>query len=156
MNVKVDTNFFCLVMLVGILSPARQAQATLGEGADSIVRDRKALSAKQLSTTCHASYTIQEIASEATTIREYLTLSGVVFAIAWNGLVNPDLTTLLGSYAGEFEEAKQQSPSSPGQRQLTVRSNRVVVETGGHMRDLRGRAYLPALLPGGVSVDEIN
>ena len=156
MNVKVGTNFFCLVLLVGILSLARQAQATLGEGADSIIRDRKALSATQRSTTCRASYHIQEIASQATTIREYLTLSGVVFAIAWNGLVNPDLTTLLGSYAGEFEEAKRQSPPRPGQRQLTVRTNRVVVETGGHMRDLRGRAYLPALLPVGMSFDEIN
>jgi hypothetical protein len=31
-----------------------------------------------------------------------------------------------------------------------------VVETGGHMRDLRGRAYLPSLLPPDVSADEIQ
>jgi hypothetical protein len=32
----------------------------------------------------------------------------------------------------------------------------VVVERWGHMRDLHGRAYLPALLPDGVTVDDLQ
>jgi len=31
-----------------------------------------------------------------------------------------------------------------------------VVETWGHMRAMRGRAYVPALVPAGVALDEIR
>ena len=146
----------CLVLLTGSLLPPRQAQATLGEGAASVTRDRNALSAAKKATTSQANYTVQEVASAATTVREYLSLSGVVFAVAWNGMVHPDLTTLLGSYAGEYRDAKRRSQRQHGQKRSRVEANRVIVETWGHMRNLRGRAYLPALLPEGVSINEIN
>jgi hypothetical protein len=136
--------------------PPPQARATLGEGAASITRDRNALSAAKKATTSHASYTVQEVASDATTVREYLNLSGVVFAVAWNGMTHPDLTTLLGSYAGEYRDAKRRIQRQHGQKRSRVEANRVIVETWGHMRNLRGRAYLPALLPEGVSANEIN
>ena len=153
---KTTRLFLILVLMTGSLAIPRPAQATLGEGAASVARDRKALSASNTASTSHANYTVQEVASEATTVREYLNLSGVVFAVAWNGLVNPDLTTLLGSYAGEYRSAKRQAERKRGQRHSRIQSGRVIVETWGHMRNLQGRAYLPALLPEGVSVDEIN
>jgi hypothetical protein len=153
---KTSPFFLCLVLLVGFLMPPQQAQATLGEGSASVARDRNALSATKKATTSHASYTVQEVASDATTVREYLNLSGVVFAVAWNGMVHPDLTTLLGSYASEYRDAKRRSQRQHGQKRSRVEANRVIVETWGHMRNLRGRAYLPALLPEGVSADEIN
>jgi len=152
---KRATLTLCLALLTGLLLP-RPTLATLGEGADSITKDRHALSAAKRASTSHAKYTVQEIASNATTIREYLDLSGVVFAVAWNGMVHPDLTTILGTYAGEYREAKRQTPRKHGLGRSKVQSGQVVVETWGHMRNLQGRAYLPALLPEGVSVDEIN
>jgi hypothetical protein len=147
---------FGLFLLAGLLALPPQAQATLGEGSDSVARDRHALSATPHATTTHPKYTVQEVASEATTVREYLNSSGVVFAVAWDGLVHPDLTTLMGSYASEYRDAKRQVQRKHGQRQLRVKANRVIVETWGHMRNLQGRAYLPALIPEGVSVDEIK
>jgi hypothetical protein len=153
---KIATLLICLFVLASPLAATRQAQATLGEGPDSVTRDRHALSAAKGASTVHTSYTVQEVTSAATTVREYLNQSGVVFAVAWKGMVNPDLTTLLGAYAGEFQEAKQRNAGKHGQRQLRVKGSRVIVEIWGHMRNLQGRAYLPALLPEGVSVDEIN
>jgi hypothetical protein len=44
----------------------------------------------------------------------------------------------------------------PGRRHVTVKTDGVVVEKWGHMRNLQGRAYAPALIPQGVSVDEIK
>jgi len=45
----------------------------------------------------------------------------------------------------------------PGlRRHFVVRTDRVVVEKWGHVRNLQGRAYPPALIPLGVSVDEIK
>jgi hypothetical protein len=37
-----------------------------------------------------------------------------------------------------------------------VRGSEVVVETAGHMRDMWGRAFLPAMLPSGVDQSEIQ
>jgi hypothetical protein len=153
---KMPALFFFSIMLAGSLSHPRQAQATLGEGTASIARDRTALSAARKATTSHPGYTVQEVASDATTVREYLNSAGVVFAVAWNGMVHPDLTTLLGGYASEYQNAKRQIQRQHGQKRSKVEANRVIVETWGHMRNLRGRAYLPSLMPKGVSVDEIN
>ena len=146
----------CLVLAAVSFSTARLAQAALGESADSVESDRKALSAVRRATTARDAYTVQEIKSAATTVREYVSSSGVVFAVAWNGLSHPDLTPLLGSYAGVYREALRQTPRKPGRRHLQVKAERVVVEKWGHMRNLQGRAYVPALIPQGVSVDEIK
>lgn len=145
-----------LLLLPLSLSTARPAGATLGEGADSVAKDRKALSAVKGVTTTLGKYTIQESASNATTVREYLNASGVVFAIAWNGMVQPDLTSLLGSYNSDFRNAQQQATRRRGQKQSRFQGENVIVETWGHMRDMQGRAYLPALIPTGVSLDEIK
>jgi len=101
-------------------------------------------------------YTVQEIESASVAIREYISPSGIVFGIAWNGLIHPDLTQLLGSYAKEYKKALQQTPRRLGQRHLQVKTSRVVVEKWGHMRNLQGRAYAPALIPPGVSANEIR
>lgn len=139
-----------------ILAAAHVAYAVLGESADSITSDRKALSAVRGATTARDGYTIQTIESAVTTVREYLSPSGVVFGFAWNGLNHPDLSRLLGSYTGEYQDALRQTPHKPGRRRLQVKTNRIIVEKWGHMRNLRGRAYVPSLIPPGVTVDDIK
>lgn len=153
---KVPTALLVLTLLTIILLPAGQTKATLGESSDSVASDQKSLSAVRRATTIRRGYTVQEITADSTTVREYIAPSGVVFGIAWNGLVYPDLTPLLGAYASEYQEALRRTPRNPGRRSLQVRTNQVVVEKWGHMRNLRGRAYLPALVPLGVSVNEIK
>ena len=157
MKRKLYALFLCLGLSVAILAAAQRAQGGLGESADSIASDRKALSAAKRATTTYNAYTVHEIASDATTVREYVSPSGIVFGIAWNGLAYPDLTPLLGPYASEYQEALQQTPRQPGlRRHHAVRTDRVVVEKWGNMRNLQGRAYAPALIPPGVSIDEIK
>jgi len=157
MKRKLYALFFCLGLSVAVLATAQRAQAGLGEPADSVASDRKALSAVQRATTTYNGYTVHEFASDATTVREYVSPSGIVFGIAWNGLAYPDLTPLLGPYDSEYQKALQQTPRQPGRRRYqAVRADRVVVEKWGNMRDLQGRAYAPALIPPGVSIDEIK
>ena len=145
-----------LSLALTVLAAAQQVQATLGESADSIVLDRKALSAVRGATTISLGYTVHEVRSETTTVREYVSPLGVVFGIAWNGLTHPDLTPLLGSYMYEYQKALGKAPRQPGRRHAQVKTDRIVVEKWGHMRNLQGRAYAPALIPQGVSVDEIK
>ncbi len=141
-----------MVMLV----TAPHTHGALGESVDSVDSDRETLTAVRGATTTHRDYTVHEIKTDSTVIREYVSPSGIVFAVAWNGLVHPGLTELLGSYAGEYQEALRQTPRKHGRRQLQVKTNRVVVEKWGHIRDLKGRAYAPDLIPPGVSIDAIK
>lgn len=148
--------FLGLGLLAATLAATRPAPAALGEAADSVTIDRKALSAVQGATTFPRSYKVQEIVSDSTTIREYISPNDIVFAVAWNGLTNPDLTQLLGSYADEYNQALQKAPRKHGRRFNRIKTNRLVVEKWGHMRNLQGRAYVPDLIPPGVNVDDIK
>ena len=157
MKTRIYSISLALVLSAAMFAAAQRVQATLGESAGSIESDRKALSAVNRGATIRNGYTVQEIYSAANTVREYVAPSGIVFGIAWNGLVYPDITQLLGAYTGEYQKALQQTQHQKGgKRHLRVKSAGVVVEQWGHMRDLRGRAYAPALIPSGVTVDEIN
>ena len=144
----------CLVLTVFIA--AKQAQAALGESVDSIASDQKDLSAVQRATKTFMGYTVYEMRSETMTIREYVSPSDVVFGITWKGLTHPDLTPLLGNYASEHKKAASHTKRQPGHRYAKIKSDNIVVEKWGHMRRLQGRAYVPDLIPEGVSVDEIK
>lgn len=156
MKIKLLGLYISFSLFISILILSHQAQAVLGEPAESIAKDSKTLSAARRAATIHNSYTVQEIVSDANAVREYISPSGIVFAIAWNGLTHPDLTRLLGAYAGDYQQALRQNKHAPGQRHFQLNTDNVVVEKWGHMRNLQGRAYAPALVPQGVSVDEIR
>ena len=147
---------FCLAVTICFCHG--RAGATLGEPADTIAKDRKALSGVSQKSISSARFRVQELASGTgkTTIREYVSPTGVVFAVAWNGLVRPDLRVLLGSYHEDYRKALSRRVRNPGRREMKLASERLVVETWGHMRNLQGRAYLPALLPEGVNIDAIR
>ena len=132
------------------------ADATLGGRADTVDADGRALQGVHRAATSHRGYTVQEVVADASTVREYLTPSGVVFGIAWNGNIHPDLEQLLGSYWGEYSAVRDAAGRKPGRRGRQVKTDNVVVEKWGHMRNLRGRAYLPSLVPTGVTSDEIK
>ncbi len=139
-----------------LFATTRHVHAALGESILSVEKDREALSAVPGASEIRKGYTVQELDSDSTTIREYVSGSGVIFAVAWNGLVRPDLTQLLGSYASEYQRTLEETPREPGRRRFLVKTNDVVVEQWGHMRNLQGRAYVPALIPPGVEIDEIK
>ena len=138
------------------LAAAAPARASLGGTADSVEADRKALGAVRRATVTRAGYTVEEFESGAVRVREYVSAAGEVFGIAWNGLAHPDLDRLLGSRAAAWRAADERTPRLRGRRHRTVAAENVVVEKWGHMRNLQGRAYDPALLPPGVRPDDIR
>jgi hypothetical protein len=144
------------MIVVATLASAQWAHATLGGSADTITADRTALKAVHRATTARNGYTVEEVVSDSTAVREYVSSTGIVFGIAWDGYVHPDLTQLLGSYSAEFTAAQQKAPRVHGRKRQRLATDAVVVERWGHMRNLRGRAYAPGLVPSGVSIDEIK
>lgn len=130
--------------------------AALGEAASSVEADRLAL-AGLVKTLPTQRFTIQEITASDVTVREYVS-GETVFAVVWRGRRPPNLVPLLGAYFQEYQEAATSAVSrGPVRRGGTrIQAPHVVVETGGHARDIRGRAYLPALLPAGVTAEMLQ
>ena len=144
------------ILFASALVLPRPAGAALGGSADSVEADRAALSAVRGAVTAGNGYSIHEINYGGTVVREYVSSNGTVFAVAWNGARHPDLSVLLGAYAGSYEEALRGTTHQPGARHLSLKADGVVVQKWGHVRNLQGRAYVPALMPAGVSTDEIR
>jgi len=142
----------CLI-LVG--SPA--ALAALGGDAGSVATDRAVLVA-QLRTTATLQYDVHEISSGAQTVHEYVSRQGQVFAVTWQGPLRPDMRQLLGQYFARFQSAAAiERQQNPGQhRQFHLAQPDLVILSSGRMRDFRGIAYLPTLLPAGVTPGQLQ
>jgi hypothetical protein len=134
---------------------APHARASLGEGAESIERDRSALNGNTQKTV-KDSYSVQEIDAGRRKVREFLRQDGTVFAVSWRGPVPPDLGVLLGKYYDEYRNARGEPPAEIKRGERTTRSDHAIVQEGGHMRDVQGRAYVPGLVPPGVDIAEVR
>lgn len=133
------------------------AHATLGGNLASIEADRVHMRVQTPArVSAIAAYTVYELTlPSGTLIREYLSGSGTVFAVTWSGAFKPDLRQLLGSYFDTMLE-QQSHFAHAGNPRSHVKESNLVIESGGHMRDFYGRAYLPDEMPAGVSSQDIQ
>jgi hypothetical protein len=90
-----------------------------------------------------------------TRVREYVSVTGKVFAVSWSGPFMPDLKELLGTYFDTMVTESSKSPAA-GNSQLDIKRPDVVIQSGGHMRALEGRAWIPDQLPKGFSASDIR
>jgi hypothetical protein len=136
---------------------ATTAWAALGGGAASVGADRAALNG-QLSTTTMTQYDVHEITSDGLVVREYVTRQGQVFAITWHGPFKPDLRQLLGDYFARYQSAVAAAGDDrAGKHSHSVVSGAdLVVQSSGRLRAFQGLAYVPSLVPAGVSVSELQ
>jgi len=141
----------CIVMLLIVALPA---WAALGGDESSIHADQAKMGAsvRITRTATHAVHELQTPGGQM--IREYVSPSGTVFGIAWQGASKPDLKQLLGDHFEEVQQAMQRRGVKRGP--VVINEPDVAFEMGGHMRAFAGRAYLPQLLPPGVQADAIR
>ena len=102
-------------------------------------------------------YRINEIKLETgTSVQEYFVPGGVVFAVSWSGPVLPDFGPLFGSYFAQFQRDTEAARAS-GKRGGPVHQEgaALVVQSQGRMRNFFGHAYVPALVPGGILVQDV-
>ena len=128
--------------------------AVLGEPEETVASDREHLNG-ELRSTLAERFAVHEITTtDGTTVREYASPAGMVFAVSWQGPFVPDMARLLGSYFQEFQEAGRSRARA--RRPLAARTAHLVVEMGGHMRAFQGRVYLPGALPEGVTESDVR
>ena len=111
-----------------------------------------------LRTTSNDSYNIHEIQTPSgVVVREYVSRSGNVFGVAWQGRSHPDLHQVLGAYYDQYVQAVQaQRAQRHGHGPVLIEQPGLVVQMGGHMGALTGRAYIPQGLPVGMRREEIR
>jgi hypothetical protein len=130
------------------------ALAGLGGDVQSVSTDR-AVMRGQLRSTLMQRYDMHEIRTDGgTLVREYATPQGKVFAVTWSGPLPPNLQQLFGSYFDQYQNAAADSAQlHPGMhRQLSIAQPDFVVQSLGRMRAFHGKAYVPSLVPAGISV----
>jgi len=129
------------------------AFASLG-GDLSSVQDDQAHMRAQRRVIQSTAYSIHEMQVDTgTTVREFVSPQGKVFGVSWQGPVRPDLQQVLGSYYQEFVRA---APTRRVRGPVTIETPNLVIQSGGHMRALTGRAYVPAMVPSTVKTEEIK
>ena len=158
--------FVALALLFVVGSPTATAYAALGETADSVTADAASFNAvtvqqvarSALNAPAVKAYTVEQMTvASGIAVKEYVGPNGRVFAVTWRGRRPPDLSVLLGSYFSQYEDAANAGGlTAHGLHHASVRGSDVTVETAGHMRDMWGRALLPAMLPPGVEQSEIQ
>ena len=140
---------FCLVLSALSCS----AFAALGGDVSSIQADQAHMRA-QRRVVQNAAYTVHEIQTEsATVVREFVSPDGKVFGISWQGPTRPDLQQMLGNYYSEFAASR---PTRRMHGPVTIRTQNLIIQSGGHMRALTGRAFVPAMVPADVRVEDIK
>lgn len=143
-----------LILLVLCFACAHPASATLGEDISSIKSDQAHFKAQAQAITRQL-YSIQQMqTASGTLIRQYVSPEGIVFAVSWQGTA-PDLQQLLGTYFDQYVASADRQSSRRG-RGVRIDDGDLVIETGGHMRFVTGRAYLRSKMPQGVADDEIR
>jgi Protein of unknown function (DUF2844) len=146
-----------LAMTMMIMMTAAPAFAGLGQDVSSVPADQVQMKGTLRSTQTQA-YTVHEIrAATGTVVREFVSPSGKVFGVAWQGPWPPNMRQILATYFEQYQRAAQaQVNSRPGRRPLLLEQPGLVVQSGGHMRSFAGRAYVPDMLPSEVSAEAIR
>ena len=141
------------IALVAVLSP-RVAPAALGGNVATVEADRAHMKAT-VRTSQAAGYEVHELVTpQGTTVQEYVAPSGTVFAVSWRGPFMPDLRQTLGAYFEIYRNAPRTAGST--RSHAAIEQPQLVVRSQGHMRFYAGIAYVPSLLPHGVSPDDLH
>ncbi len=146
--------------MIGLFTPVNPALAALGEPETSVAHDREVSRGTDTVRVLPGGVRMHRIVTPTGTYREFSGSDGIVFAVTWQGMHPPPLSTVLGSYEEEYRQAirtvRQGSPSSQGRsRVINIRSPHLRITGMGHPRDLRGMVKILGKGPPGFNPQDI-
>ena len=142
-------------IVLAILGASPAAHATLGELEYSVNSDVKAFASSQKVTRAER-FSVHTLSGGPSTVKEFVSPDGMVFAVSWRGMKPPDLSVLFGKYFKEYDERFKNRARRQRRGSSYTVTSQIVVMTGGHMGDLRGLAIVPSLLPPGVEAKDLQ
>jgi hypothetical protein len=149
-----DFGLGAMGVLIVVLGFSSATFAVLGGKVASVATDQSRMKAS-LKVTSNRLFQVHELQTDAgNVVREYVSPDGTVFGIAWTGRQMPDYSQLLGSYTDAINKAAQSRRDH--RAPLTIQQPGFVFSAFGHMRFFTGRAYIPGLVPAGVTAEEIR
>ncbi len=147
------------ILGVALLLAASPAHAVLGGDVSTVAADQVRLrGARHAVVIASVAVRSHEITmADGSAIREFVTPSGVVFAVAWNTRFKPDLEALFGAHAATYAAAATDALRTPGiRRHVELRRGDLVVRSTAHLNAYVGKAWLQSLVPQGVDVDALR
>jgi len=152
---KVSRRWLLSAFIVSLSLCARSGWASLGRDARSVKNDQVHMKAALRLAHSELAYAVHELKTPTgTVVREYVSPAGKVFGVAWQGPFLPDFRQILGDYFEPVMQAPRDRRQGRGP--MVIRQPGVVFQSGGHMRSFFGRAYVPDMLPKGVSADVVQ
>jgi hypothetical protein len=156
-----------LVFIVTAVLWSPQIYAGLSQDETTVNTDFTTLNCKDHQVTDLGTYRLHVLHREdGSTINEYVTSAGKIFAVSWNGgRRHPNLSSLLGLNYEEYKAANPLVPSHArgagakgryGNGKRSVETANIVVETGGHLGHVQGRAWVAKLIPQGLTTSDIK
>ena len=145
-------------VLLALALPA-SAFASLGGAVSSVETDRVQMKSALVGIHRTSGYSVHEMLSPTgTTIREYYGANGVVFGVAWDGEWAPDLRQLFGNYFDQYQRSltAARRAGRTARSHVAIDENGLVVQAAGHAHSSYGVAYIPSLIPSGVSADVVR
>jgi hypothetical protein len=131
--------------------------AALGGDVSSVHADQANMKAS-IKTTTGQAYTLHEIKTPmGNIVHEFVSADGKVFGVTWRGPSMPPMQQILGDYFQQYSAGVQaHHEAHVGRSPLNIQQPGLVVQSGGHPRGFFGRAYVPEMLPLGVTPDQIR
>ncbi len=144
-----------IAFMLALLAVPMPSAATLDQDEASVETDRRHMNARR-SIRPHAGYSVHEIRLDSgTVVREYLSASGRIFAVTWNGPTLPDLRQIMGD--AHFRTFVNAPDAQHVPRRLrSLKRDDLVVHSAGRPRAFTGHAYLPSQVPPGVAVESLR
>jgi Protein of unknown function (DUF2844) len=147
----------------GLAISAAPARATLGEAPASIRADADrlgaTLQARSQALRVGTAIQVQTMTlADGSTIRQYVSPAGRVFAIGWTMHYKPRLDQLLGSYFAPYVRASREAMHRrPGVvHNAVIETGDLVVESTAHLNAFVGRAVLRSMVTAGEVSDAIR
>jgi hypothetical protein len=143
-----------LNVLLMLMMASVPAWAALGDDVSSVDSDVQALGGKHVMV-AKVGYNMHQItAADGSVVNEFVSLAGTVFGISWQGQGVPNLQQLLGSYMTNLQQV--QRTQVVRRRAVTIQGDNFVFTSFGRMRNFRGRAYVPGLVPANLTPEVVQ